>query len=430
MAKFNLDIFPLSQCDIWFDGIPYADHPKKPLTLKQWAEKNKADIVYPLALYNMTGSGSDQFGPVYGRTLQYVRAQGKDVGYGGTEYVLGLNPHEVIRNINSGGGHANACAGWTALIVNGAVMPGLNNTSRRSRNANGRMKNGDYFQIQTENGVTIYELAVWAKEHGVVFLLEQDGGGTTAKYENGKTVFAPEGGRATCSVVCIRWKNKVEGDKPMGVKTYYKSSMSSNNLSQHFKVSEFACRDGTDMILIDAALVDVLEDIRASCGNKPISVNSGYRTAAYNAKIGGATNSYHMKGQAADITIAGVDTLSICKAAEKALAARSMQGGIGRYVGQNFVHVDTRTTRSRFQQDKAGQSTYSVDGWGISTPMPTIKNGSTGEAVKTAQKALGGLTVDGVFGDKTETAVRAFQKTKGLPIDGVVGHKTWSALNY
>lgn len=65
--------------------------------------------------------------------------------------------------------------------------------------------------------------------------------------------------------------------------------------------------------------------------------------------------------------------------------------------------------------------------------MTTIKNGSRGEAVVILQNALNkfgafGLTADGIFGPKTEVAVKDFQKKKGLLVDGVVGPKTWAAL--
>ena len=36
--------------------------------------------------------------------------------------------------------------------------------------------------------------------------------------------------------------------------------------------------------------------------------------------------------------------------------------------------------------------------------------------------------IDGVFGDKTEAAVKEFQKVKGIYPDGMVGAKTWPAL--
>lgn len=60
--------------------------------------------------------------------------------------------------------------------------------------------------------------------------------------------------------------------------------------------------------------------------------------------------------------------------------------------------------------------------------MPLIKKGNRGKAVKVLQIMLGGLTVDGNFGAKTDEAVRAFQKKKGLEVDGEVGPLTWNAL--
>ena len=57
-----------------------------------------------------------------------------------------------------------------------------------------------------------------------------------------------------------------------------------------------------------------------------------------------------------------------------------------------------------------------------------LKKGDKGENVKILQKALGGITIDGDFGAKTETAVKAFQKSKGLTADGIVGSATQKAL--
>ncbi|GIV97552.1 MAG: N-acetylmuramoyl-L-alanine amidase [Herpetosiphonaceae bacterium] len=62
----------------------------------------------------------------------------------------------------------------------------------------------------------------------------------------------------------------------------------------------------------------------------------------------------------------------------------------------------------------------------------TLRNGNTGEAVKAVQSQLRArgynLTVDGIFGSGTESAVKSFQSSKGLTADGIVGPQTWNAL--
>lgn len=57
-----------------------------------------------------------------------------------------------------------------------------------------------------------------------------------------------------------------------------------------------------------------------------------------------------------------------------------------------------------------------------------LKRGSKGSEVAEVQTLLGGLTADGIFGKKTEAAVRAFQAANGLKVDGIVGKQTWAAL--
>ena len=59
--------------------------------------------------------------------------------------------------------------------------------------------------------------------------------------------------------------------------------------------------------------------------------------------------------------------------------------------------------------------------------MEVLKKGSKGESVKTLQEFLK-ITVDGDFGSKTESAVKAFQKKTGLTVDGVVGKSTWAVM--
>ena len=70
---------------------------------------------------------------------------------------------------------------------------------------------------------------------------------------------------------------------------------------------------------------------------------------------------------------------------------------------------------------------------GTSRSYPLIKNGTKGDIVNYLQyKLLSRLynpgTIDGIFGNKTLTAVKQFQKDNGLSVDGIVGNKTWSKL--
>ena len=56
-------------------------------------------------------------------------------------------------------------------------------------------------------------------------------------------------------------------------------------LSPHFRVQEFRCKDGSDPVFVDTALVELLEQLRAHFG-KAVTITSGYRTPAHNAKAG------------------------------------------------------------------------------------------------------------------------------------------------
>lgn len=63
---------------------------------------------------------------------------------------------------------------------------------------------------------------------------------------------------------------------------------------------------------------------------------------------------------------------------------------------------------------------------------PTIAQGTKGASVERLQKLLAAkgfpLVADGDFGERTDKAVRAFQKKAGALVDGVVGRHTWDLL--
>lgn len=128
------------------------------------------------------------------------------------------------------------------------------------------------------------------------------------------------------------------------------------SLSEHFKVKEFACKDGSDKILIDVNLIALLEEIRKYF-DKPIIITSGYRTESYNQKVASSKDSYHCKGMAVDIKVDGVSPIAIALFCEFYLMIAS--GGIGLYKGQGFTHIDTREKMTRWVQP-GNSSTYRV----------------------------------------------------------------------
>ena len=209
-------------------------------------------------------------------------------------------------------------------------------------------------------------------------------------------------------------------------------------LSSYFISTEFDCKCGKcSTTYIDEKLVMYLQSIREHFG-KPVTITSGYRCPTHNASaaVGGAKNSYHVRGQAADIVVSGVEPKEVAKYAES-IGVK----GIGVY--SSFTHIDTRTTKY-FWYDGGASNVSSFGGSTINPSnnttkqeltttnkivisFPNLQRGNKNAFVRVAQ-ALLGISVDGVYGKQTELAVYNFQKKKGLAADKKIGKDTWKAL--
>lgn len=173
---------------------------------------------------------------------------------------------------------------------------------------------------------------------------------------------------------------------------------SSTKLTGDFAASEFSCKGKgcCSVVKIDTKLAEYCQKIRDHFG-KVVRINSGYRCPTHNRKVGGATNSYHAKGQAADIVVIGVAPAEVAKYAES-IGIK----GIGLYETArdgHFVHIDTRTIKSFWYGQKQEKRTT----FGGSSTVTTTSTNASKEFVKDIQKALG-VTVDGVAGPKTLAA--------------------------
>lgn len=172
-----------------------------------------------------------------------------------------------------------------------------------------------------------------------------DGGGSTCFMDKNGKGFTGDGRVIPFFLV---WKLKSgdafepEGAKPMSVEinAYSKAKDGDKRLSTNFRVEEFACKDGSDAVLVAPRLVMVLQSIRSHFG-AAVTINSAYRTPQYNAKVCGVAHSQHCYGTAADIVVRGKTTAQVASYAREIMPD---WGGVGKY--HSFTHIDVREEKA------------------------------------------------------------------------------------
>ena len=103
----------------------------------------------------------------------------------------------------------------------------------------------------------------------------------------------------------------------LNVGTQRIASASKRQITEHFTVEEFERSSTADRLGIDNRVPEallpnlktlcevVLEPLRAFAG-KPIVISSGYRCPALNRAVGGASQSQHLRGEAADLHLPSI----------------------------------------------------------------------------------------------------------------------------
>lgn len=212
----------------------------------------------------------------------------------------------------------------------------------------------------------------------------------------------------------------------MKVSNVVSLNRNSGNVSDNFKASEFASKDGANTLLLDKDILPILERFREYV-ESPVTINSAYRTASWNKKQGGASNSYHLYGRAFDIPYkSSYKNLTSVDYMCKFFNTIGLKGII-KY--PTFVHIDTRA--SKYHATNSGSSLNLEK---VNMPFKeNLKNGSKNIYVGIMQFKLNSLgystgNADMIFGSNTENAVKAFQKDKGLAVDGICGKNTWAKL--
>lgn len=123
-----------------------------------------------------------------------------------------------------------------------------------------------------------------------------------------------------------------------------------NQITEHFKISEFDCHDGTRVP------ETYYENLKELCENlevlrlhihRPINISSGYRTPAHNVKEKGSPKSQHLTASAADIWVKHLTPHELFTIIEYLIHDGKMKdGGLGCY--ETFVHYDIRGTKARW----------------------------------------------------------------------------------
>lgn len=117
--------------------------------------------------------------------------------------------------------------------------------------------------------------------------------------------------------------------------------MNNIKISDNFNLREFQCKCGCGTVKLHSELLRRLQAIRTETG-RAVVINSGYRCPTHNKKVGGASNSQHLHGKAADIFIKGLPIAEQRKICERYFA----DGGIG--YANTYTHVDTRGRKARW----------------------------------------------------------------------------------
>ena len=121
--------------------------------------------------------------------------------------------------------------------------------------------------------------------------------------------------------------------------------------------SDTARRKGIDntpnadaRLRMQTLIEQLLDPIRAAWGG-PITVNSGYRSPALNKAVGGVSNSQHMKGEAADITVGSVgdNKRLFDKIVELQKAGKIAFDQLIDESNYDWVHVSYRSGKNRNQ---------------------------------------------------------------------------------
>ena len=122
-------------------------------------------------------------------------------------------------------------------------------------------------------------------------------------------------------------------------------------LTENFNLSEFECNCGCSMPdFVKKNVIELAENLqvlRDAVGK--LDLTNAYRCKEHNADVGGAVNSQHVKGKAADLKSSTMSPSEIAVVVDDLMKSEKFKlGGIGIY--NTFTHVDIRGSRARWSK--------------------------------------------------------------------------------
>lgn len=185
-----------------------------------------------------------------------------------------------------------------------------------------------------------------------------------------------------------------------------------------------------------------------------VSINSGYRSVDRQRQLWQKALRKYGSAEAADNWVAppGNSMHNHGFAADLKYASNATKRWVHANAGKYGLHFPLSNEDWHIELAKPGGGRYSTSeaqqlrgsggdsghvhgsGGGVEPAATVLKRDSRGGSVKSAQKMLQSMglyqgALDGIYGPKTEQAVKRYQQSQGLRVDGVIGPNTWGALS-
>jgi peptidoglycan hydrolase-like protein with peptidoglycan-binding domain len=216
-------------------------------------------------------------------------------------------------------------------FVTPLLLPGVANAYTWSRTLQQGMTGADVTELQ----IRVAGYAADSASHSRVSIDGEFGPGTAAAVRRFQSAY----GLGADAVVGPTTQTKLNAlESSDGSTLHFNWSEFTDRISGTFnggKVSAASARENARRCMYK------LEAVRLKLGNKPMTVNSGFRSIQHNSDIGGASDSMHLYGTAADLDVPGVANKTVYQKAET-----SGFSGLETY-NTDHQHVDSRADLGR-----------------------------------------------------------------------------------